>query len=677
MLMLARIILFALFHHLVSVDSTSILHLFSTDCATNEPQDVLQLAGELLFNGTLQVKQIALDARGMLPENDVVSGNQSFILDGSCSNIFKNLTSLAHISYTPFFKPSGSQATFSIYPSLINFGDYLCVLLQTFTWKELGIITQPEFGVLADHAKQTLTLCGIKTTLIYPNQTLPINRNNIVVYLMLAGLEQSRNIICQAYLEGLAFPNSMFIFLDWYSNNSLVNNGTSLCTELELETFINNALTLQIKPIDNNDTDNDTILENLRALIPNMPRTSFTEYSLEAMLALYTAWKSSKLTGDSIKDELLALDRAGLQGQLELDNNGVRPDSFMNLYQYRDNDYVHVAIIERDQLEFLNNSGMLESVSTVLAEQREIIILPIAITVIFYLIGAIGIIFTTVCLIFNIAYRNTKVMKLASVNLNYLIIIGAYWLYFNTFFLAFPEREKHIKLFEVLFNITYTTTFSFTLCDGTIQGKMFRIFYIFHKPTAKKKNINDWYIVGYVGVLLVIDLIVFLTAVSHPGFRPVAFLIPSAEHAQETNLLGVNTTFFVYVMSSTIIEFSIVHFSLIYGFRILLDLLTALLAFLSCLRVKKKAVNSSKSVITIVYINATITITNFIIFQSTGGFYYPIVIVGCLSLIIIPTNILVLTFIPKMIEVYKDPHATSLFTTSGKEVQPTSSSTAS
>jgi hypothetical protein len=240
-------------------------------------------------------------------------------------------------------------------------------------------------------------------------------------------------------------------------------------------------------------------------------------------------------------------------------------------------------------------------------------------------------------------------MKLASTNLNYLIIVGSYWLYINTFFIVIPERENHLELYEALVNVSFSTSISVTLCDGTIQGKMFRIFYIFYRPATKKKNIADWHIVIYVFVLVFIDLVIFIVAVSNPGFRVNMSLVPTNEYPQETNLLGVNTTHLIYVASIEINVFSIIHFLLIYGFRIFLDFLTAFLAFLSCLRVKRKVVNSSKSVMAIVYLNAIISVSNFTLFITTTDLFFPRVIVGCLSLILIPTNVLILTFIPKVI----------------------------
>jgi hypothetical protein len=260
-------------------------------------------------------------------------------------------------------------------------------------------------------AQQNLNMCGIRTTLTYGNKTMKIQHNDTVVYLVLATLKHSQYILCQAYLEGLGYPNSMLILLDWYKYNIIVDNGTSLCSRAEIESILDNTLILQVRPIDNNSsTEDDNILANLTAIIPNMTNTSFIEYGIEAILVLYTAWNKSRHTGNNVNHELLSVNRPGLLGQLEFDTHGIRADSVVNLLQYREKNYVHVAIIDGDELQFLNNSGTLESESTILPGQNEIVVVPIAITIVFYILGGFGIIFTTVCLIFNILSRNTKLV---------------------------------------------------------------------------------------------------------------------------------------------------------------------------------------------------------------------------------------------------------------------------
>ena len=64
----------------------------------------------------------------------------------------------------------------------------------------------------------------------------------------------------------------------------------------------------------------------------------------------------------------------------------------------------------------------------------------------------------------------------------------------------------------------------------------------------------------------------------------------------------------------------------------------------------KNAVNDAKSVMTIIYINTANTITISILLILLTQDINAIIVAACLSVILIPTNILLFTFIPKVIQ---------------------------
>ena len=50
-------------------------------------------------------------------------------------------------------------------------------------------------------------------------------------------------------------------------------------------------------------------------------------------------------------------------------------------------------------------------------------------------------------------YNNSllaRILKLSSPKLNYLIIVGSYWLYINVYFIVFPGRENNPMAYEIL-----------------------------------------------------------------------------------------------------------------------------------------------------------------------------------------------------------------------------------
>ena len=105
-----------------------------------------------------------------------------------------------------------------------------------------------------------------------------------------------------------------------------------------------------------------------------------------------------------------------------------------------------------------------------------------------------------------------RVVQLSSPKLNYLIIAGALILYITLFLVVYPNHASNLLVDEVLCDVSNTTTMLYymlftewsfpcmqityasgigvSLCVGTIQGKMFRIFHIFHNPSPAKKVVT-------------------------------------------------------------------------------------------------------------------------------------------------------------------------------------------
>ena len=90
---------------------------------------------------------------------------------------------------------------------------------------------------------------------------------------------------------------------------------------------------------------------------------------------------------------------------------------------------------------------------------------PLALTIVYYTLATVGLVFTTMCLSFNIIFRNkpyvypnncskarfkqhvffgkTSVVKLASPNLNCLITVGAAMLYISIYFYSYSATVEY------------------------------------------------------------------------------------------------------------------------------------------------------------------------------------------------------------------------------------------
>ena len=89
---------------------------------------------------------------------------------------------------------------------------------------------------------------------------------------------------------------------------------------------------------------------------------------------------------------------------------------------------------------------------------------------------------------FNPFLPPSRLIRLSSPKLNYLIGAGAIILYADTYFTVFPTTDPMIV--ATFCTLTpWLTNIGFSLCFGTVGVKMWRVYYIFNDPSAKKKKV--------------------------------------------------------------------------------------------------------------------------------------------------------------------------------------------
>ena len=86
--------------------------------------------------------------------------------------------------------------------------------------------------------------------------------------------------------------------------------------------------------------------------------------------------------------------------------------------------------------------------------------------------------------------KKYRLVKIASVKLNYLIGIGAIILYIDVIVQVIPTKDPDVV--NVFCNLTpWLTAIGYSLSYGTILAKMARIYYIFIDSFAKKTVRKD------------------------------------------------------------------------------------------------------------------------------------------------------------------------------------------
>ena len=106
--------------------------------------------------------------------------------------------------------------------------------------------------------------------------------------------------------------------------------------------------------------------------------------------------------------------------------------------------------------------------------------------------------------------------------------------------------------------------------------------------------------------------------------------------------------YFVYICAASSLTYNIVILLLTFAHRYMLDVVSVILAICSSRKVKVEAVNDAKYVLAIVFLHfINITIVNVVLLTLRQ---YPTVIAIATGLSVLepPTDILLLTFIPKV-----------------------------
>ncbi len=83
----------------------------------------------------------------------------------------------------------------------------------------------------------------------------------------------------------------------------------------------------------------------------------------------------------------------------------------------------------------------------------------------------------------------SRLVRLASTKLNYLIGIGAIVLYINVYLTVIPTPDSVAT--NVLCNLNpWLTAIGYSLCYGTILAKMARVYHIFNNPSPNRKKVS-------------------------------------------------------------------------------------------------------------------------------------------------------------------------------------------
>jgi gamma-aminobutyric acid type B receptor len=550
-----------------------------------------------------------------------------------------------------------------------------------------------------------------------------MNTNNVDSHIFFINTYEKAGgeILCEFYRQGYSYPSYGFITYNWYQERWWEKQ-TFSCTSQQLQNQLNRVVAIDQFP-----QASDMNAPTISGLSPyqftqrytsffngSYPQYSGLSYQVEAFTAFDAIW-SLALALDRVQRAVCASDNLGcnisptlnpledyryfdaqmecmlnrtlndtgfngVTGYVDFDQNGTRIQNVFFVFQYVTSDYPSNPQTSRSLIAELDlSTNTLDNKNTTPiwpngsppdgTPIEEINGVHLSVTVIFYVFSLIGIAFGVACLIFNVVFRNKKVIKLASPNLNYIIAVGSIIAYLSIIVISLPTNS--IIITDIRCTLGYwLCILGYTIPFSAVLTKLWRVYYIFHNPTTKKRAIKDWHLLIAVGVINFIILILLAIGEAIPSTNHISIdnaestKIPDSERSTTRNDLNVEIQYFIYSCYPTLE--SIAYQAAVLSFMFLLQVIGIVLAF-QTRKIKVRALNEAKQVTTIIYITSVSLVV--IIMTVFGLRNYLNVSTALLNISITfaATSFLVLMFAPKMYSLYRDPDGENIYSKEATE----------
>lgn len=595
--------------------------------------------------------------------------------------------------------------------------------IRTFGWRHVGIVVQNEdaFTVTTNRLIANLTEEGISYTerMFNSRESIgglgesPFDADARVFILAMYAIH-ARQLICQAYLRDMMYPKYVFLTFGWYEADWWIPPASEdvfhLCTPEERAEVLHRSLAIIHYQFQDESRRSDVIdtgttgesysgRYNNKTSVPDFYFGEF-QYAQQCYDATWTlayainntitdlerntSLGTSISTFDYSNDRLVkAMNRhlnntdfTGISGRVGFDSNGIREVDRVRVLQYRMTTE-NSPFMKLVDIAYLDNAGDLayldtEDDLTVWPEppgfpidglpETKIVTVHTSLVVICVVLATGGLLLDIICLIFNFVFREKKLIRLTSPNLNYIIGAGAALIYIDIYFYAAPVTGS--KAVAAVCTVTpWLLALGYSLAFGTILAKLWRVYYIFHnsQPHKKTQLAQDWHLAIFVMVLVVIDLIILILYTVLEGHF-IGFMANTTSNSERPSatagVLEQIINFEIYECSTSKIR--LISIGLIFGFKGLLQICALYFAF-QIRRVKVKGLNDAKYIATIVYITSIILVACLIASFSLRTYINSFAVIFGVGLFLTATIILVLTFIPKMVRLHKDPDGELIF----------------
>ncbi|KAM8856107.1 putative G-protein coupled receptor 156 isoform 1-T1 [Spinachia spinachia] len=170
--------------------------------------------------------------------------------------------------------------------------------------------------------------------------------------------------------------------------------------------------------------------------------------------------------------------------------------------------FIHSGLDRREGLVVLQRLCTLSPTAVELPRRP---LSPVLSAVVWTLLSC-GILLAFCFLLFTLRFKNNRIVKMSSPNLNVLTLFGSVLTYSSGFLFAVGERSQGGASTTVLQARMWTLCVGSTLMFGPILGKTWRLYRVFTQRVPDKRVIiRDIQLMGLVALLILVDLLVLTT----------------------------------------------------------------------------------------------------------------------------------------------------------------------
>uniref|UniRef100_A0A0R3RG66 Gamma-aminobutyric acid type B receptor subunit 2 n=1 Tax=Elaeophora elaphi TaxID=1147741 RepID=A0A0R3RG66_9BILA len=619
---------------------------------------------------------------------------------------------ILHLSYAERHAKFASADAQAMYPTFFrmvpgyqNSNLARCHLIFQFNWTRVGTLKQSDdarFALVSrkwkrfkekPHESLTTRLeHGFGIRVIY---TAGITRDEIqnIGYelnelkkrdarILIGDFEESLavRILCEAYQNGIYGDNYAWILpgyhkSDWWRNASEVS-----CTVEELAQVIEGHFAVEFSPYSQRlarvtiaNKTVSAIRAELDARQGSSPESVYKGYVYDGLWTLAlaienvaqfhqerdgTIWMpnvSDTEDWTGLSAELLqavsGTSFIGVTGPVRFENN--ERLGLVEILQWRNGSYMIAGIFDGTETVLTLNPALEDwrppLDATVVVRERQYI--SFVLFILLSLLAIIGVAIAVFFLIINIRYQNHRYIKMSSPNMNNLIIAGSICTYISVILLGFDTRFVSPDTFVTLcYAKTWVLSLGFTLAFGSMFSKTWRVHSIFKNIRMNKKAIKDYKLFMLVGFIALVDLI---------SLTLWARISPFTFHVYQLAIFYSDNKMIAPEIERCRSDNSVIFEAIILGIKGLLMLLGCFLAW-ETRQVNVPALNDSKYIGMSVYSVVVTCLLGLPLVYILKDRVNEAHILGSLFIIICTTLILCLVFVPKIVELLRNPQGTEL-----------------